>query len=292
MPFISSVFPPSAVYISLNISLISNVSLPRLPKVDLAPAARRAPSSCLSSSVRLSYHSGIIPREPPLICTHIASSTFLSPLWQDTAPAPRLPHSPTRLVHQTHIPSHNTCEYLIHPCRALFSLTVRLPGSSNMANTRRLNALEYRTFCPGEPPLHQRKFGMSIRDRGRAHEAVNNSWYFACMEVDINMRRPGAYGPPKENIGVRFARWRRELPSEGSRWLACADLDIPRALIRRHEINRDVHRQKLGGFDPAVVRGKCTRFGKRCVSLLASSSSWAVTDDLTPVHGKPRGKPP
>jgi hypothetical protein len=114
---------------------------------------------------------------------------------------------------------------------------------------------------------------MSIRVRGRAHEAVANSWYYACKEADINLCRPGAYGPVKENLGVRYGRFRRELPSEFSRWMACEDLGIPRALLRRRAINRLQHRQKLNGFDPAIVRGKCTRFGKRCVSLLGSSSS-------------------
>ena len=142
-----------------------------------------------------------------------------------------------------------------------------------MATTRGRRFVEYNTFCPGLPSLHLRKYGKSISVRGRAHEAVNNSWYYACKEADINLRRPGAYGPPKENLGVRFARFRRELPSEGSRWLACDDLGIPRALLRRRAINRQQHRQKLDGFDPAIVRGKCTRFGKRCVPLLGSSSS-------------------
>ena len=106
---------------------------------------------------------------------------------------------------------------------------------------------------------------MSLRVRGRAHEFVNNSWYYACKEADINMRRPGAFGPAKEDLGVRFMRWRRALPTEGSRWTACEELGIPRALLRRRPTNRDQHRQKLGGFDPAVVRGKCARFGKQCV---------------------------
>lgn len=125
--------------------------------------------------------------------------------------------------------------------------------------------IEYNTFCPGEPSLHQRKYGFSKRFRGRAHEAVGNSWYYACKEADINLRRPGAYGPAKESLGVRFSRFRRDLPTEGSRWLACDEIGIPRALLRRRAINRRYHRQKLDGFDPAIVRGKCARFGKRCV---------------------------
>ena len=129
---------------------------------------------------------------------------------------------------------------------------------------------------------------MSIRFRGRAHEAVNNSWYYACKEADINIRRPGAYGPAKENLGVRFSRFRRDLPSEGSRWMACEELGIPRALLRRRTINRNWHREKLDGFDPAIVRGKCAPVGKGCVSLLGSSSSQAVADDLAPVLGRPR----
>ena len=141
-----------------------------------------------------------------------------------------------------------------------------------MAAARRRPIIEYNTFCPGEPALHQRKFGMSIRARGRGHEAVNNSWYYACKEADVNIHRPGAYGPKKENLGVRYGRFRRELPSEGSRWTVCDELGIPRALLRRREINRDMHRQKLGGFDPAIVRGKCARFGKRCVTYLRCSS--------------------
>src|SRR5258706_1788043 len=157
-----------------------------------------------------------------------------------------------------------------------------------MATTRGRPMVEYNTFCPGQPSLHQRKYGMGIRVRGRAHEAVNNSWYYACKEADVNIRRPGAYGPAKEDLGVRFGRVRRDLPSEGSRWTACEELGIPRALLRRRAINREMHRQKLGGFDPAILRGKCNRFGKRCASLLRSSSSWAVADDLTPVLGKPR----
>ena len=71
---------------------------------------------------------------------------------------------------------------------------------------------------------------------------------------------------------MRYARFRRELPSEGSRWLACEELGIPRALLRRRAINRQQHK-KLDGFDPAIVRGKRTRFDKRCVTLLGSASS-------------------
>ena len=123
--------------------------------------------------------------------------------------------------------------------------------------------MEHEAFCPGLPSLHQRKYGMSIRVRGRAHEFVNNSWHNACKEADVNMRRPGAFGPAKEDLGVRFSRFRRDLPTEGSRWTICEELGIPRALLRRRAINRQQHRQKLGGFDPAVVRGKCARFGKR-----------------------------
>ena len=113
---------------------------------------------------------------------------------------------------------------------------------------------------------------MSIHVRGRVHEAISNAWYYACKEADIHIRRPGAYGPTQENLGVRFALSRRELPSEGSRWLACEELGIPRALLRRRAIIRHQHRQKLDGFDPAIVRGKCTCYGKRCMSLLGSSS--------------------
>jgi hypothetical protein len=134
-----------------------------------------------------------------------------------------------------------------------------------MASSRAVPSSSTTRSALGDLSLHQRKYGMSIRVRGRAHEAVN-SWYFACKEADINIRRPGAYGPAKEDLGVRFARFRRDLPSEGSRWTACEELGIPRALLRRRAINRQLHRQKLGGFDPAVVRGKCARFGKRCVS--------------------------
>ena len=143
-------------------------------------------------------------------------------------------------------------------------------------------------FCPGEPSPHQRKYGFGIRFRGRAHEAVQNSWFYACKEADINLRRPGAYGPAKESLGVRFKRLRRELPSEGSRWMACDELGIPRALLRRRAINRLQHRYRLDGFDPAVVRGKCKPYGKGYVCLLGPSSSQSVADDLAPVLGRPR----
>jgi len=111
---------------------------------------------------------------------------------------------------------------------------------------------------------------MNIRFRGRAHEAVQNSWYYACKEADVNIRRPGAYGPAKEDLGVRFCRLRRSLPSEGSRWDACEEFGIPRALLRRRAINRQQHRQRLGGFNPGIVRAKCACFGKRYVSLAVS----------------------
>ena len=136
-----------------------------------------------------------------------------------------------------------------------------------MASFRRLN-LEHDGFSPGELSPHQRKYGMSLRFRGRAHEDVNYSWYLACKEADVNLRRPGAYGPAKEPLGVRYARFRSDLPTEGSRWMACEALGLPRALLRRRAIDRQLHRQKLGGFDPAVVRGRCAHFGKRCVSRL------------------------
>jgi hypothetical protein len=76
------------------------------------------------------------------------------------------------------------------------------------------------------------------------------------------MRRPGAFGPAKEDLEVRLTRFRRDLPVEASRWRACEALGITRALLRRREINRQLHRQKLGGADPAVVRGKCASVGK------------------------------
>ena len=133
--------------------------------------------------------------------------------------------------------------------------------------------VEHETFRPGRLSAHQRKYGLSIRFRGRAHEDVNSSWYYACKEADINLHRPGAYGPAKEDASIRFGRLHRDLPSEGSRWAVCSELGIPRVLDRRRPINRRLHRQKLGGFDPAVVRGKCARFGKGFVSLLGSSSS-------------------
>jgi hypothetical protein len=141
-----------------------------------------------------------------------------------------------------------------------------------MASSRARPFIDRDTFGPGRPSLHQRKYGMSIRVRGRAHEAVGNSWHYACKEADINIRRLGAYGPAKENLGVRFARLRRELPTEGSRWTACEEIGVPRALLRRRAIDRQLHSQKLNGFDPAVVRGKCGRFGTRCVRLSGASS--------------------
>ena len=146
-----------------------------------------------------------------------------------------------------------------------------------MASFRVRPFVEHDAFRPGQLSAHQRKYGMSIRVRGRAHEDVNSSWYFACKEADINMRRRGAYGPAKEDLGVRYARLRRDLPTEGSRWATCEALGIPRALLRRRGINRQHHRQKLGGFDPAVVRGKCAGFGKRYVAPLGSSSSLLTT---------------
>ena len=76
------------------------------------------------------------------------------------------------------------------------------------------------------------------------------------------MHRPGAFGPAKEPLEVRFRRFSRDLPVEGSRWSACEALGIPRALHRRRKIDRQMHRQKLGGVDPAVMRGKCTSIGK------------------------------
>ena len=130
---------------------------------------------------------------------------------------------------------------------------------------------------PGQPSAHRRKYGMSIRFRGRAHEDVNNSWYYACKEADINFRRPGAYGPAKEDMGARYARFRRDSPPEASRWAVCEALGIPRALLRRRPINRQLHRQKLGGSDPAVVRGRCAQYGTRCVPPLGSSSSLLMT---------------
>ena len=61
---------------------------------------------------------------------------------------------------------------------------ISLPRLSNMLAPHGRPFTEYDTFCPGEPSLHQRKYGMNIRFRGRAHEAVNNAWYYACKEVE------------------------------------------------------------------------------------------------------------
>ena len=168
---------------------------------------------------------------------------------------------------QIHIPSHSssTCSYT-----PLLVLAAHFPASPHysqtMASFRPRRLVEHEAFHPGQLSAHQRKYGMSIRVRGRAHEDVSKSWYFACKEADINLHRPGAYGPAKEDMAVRFARFRRDLPTEGSRWMACQSLGIPRALLRRRAINRQQHRQKLGGADPAVVRGRCAPIGKRCVS--------------------------
>lgn len=142
------------------------------------------------------------------------------------------------------------------------------------------------TFRLGQLSFHRRKYGMGIQFRGRAHEHVNYSWYYASKEADINMRRPGAYGPLKEDMDARFARFRRDLPTEASRWSACEALGIPRMLLRRREINRLHHRLKLNGFDPAVVRGKCARFGKRCV--VSAQVFFFFPDDLALVLGRRR----
>ena len=53
---------------------------------------------------------------------------------------------------------------------------------------------------------------------------------------------------------------------------ACSELGIPR-LLRRRMINRALHPQKLGGFDPALWGGKCTRFGILLARILFVVSS-------------------
>ena len=53
---------------------------------------------------------------------------------------------------------------------------------------------------------------------------------------------------------------------------ACSELGIPR-LLRRRVINRALHRQKLSGFDPALLGGKCARFGILLARILFVASS-------------------
>ena len=45
---------------------------------------------------------------------------------------------------------------------------------------------------------------------------------------------------------------------------AYEELGIPRLLRRR----RALHRQKLGGFGPAILGRKCARFGKLLTQIL------------------------
>src|SRR5258706_9747145 len=82
-----------------------------------------------------------------------------------------------------------------------------------MATTCGRPFVEYNTFRHGQPPLHIRKYDMGIRARGRAYEAVSNSWYYACKEADISIRYPGVYGSAEENLCVRFARSAETCPS-------------------------------------------------------------------------------
>jgi hypothetical protein len=149
--------------------------------------------------------------------------------------------------------------------------------------TRRTNTYG---FCPVEVGVHHRKYTMIGRVRSRAHEFVGYSWNHACRDADVRMRRLGASLHPDEDTDPRYAKLLRGMPSEGSRWMACEALGLPRVLLRRRPINEQQHRYKLGGFDPALMRRKCAQFGKRCESPLVSSPSFlpAATDAPDTVH--------